>query len=69
MVIHKLISMVVLQNQGYLFGGPHSEDYTILGSILGSPYFWKISYRDYTSLYRNIYGCVMWGLGSFIKTC
>ena len=28
--------MGVSQNYGYLFGGPHSKDYSILGSILGS---------------------------------
>ena len=29
-------------NYGYLFGGPHNKDYSILGSILGSPYFGKL---------------------------
>ena len=33
------------QNYGYPFGGPYSNDYYILGSILGSPYFGK---RPYT---------------------
>ena len=28
-----------------LFGGPHNKDYSILGSILGSPYFGKLPYR------------------------
>ena len=32
----------VSQNQGYPFGGPHSKDYSILGSTLGSPYFGKL---------------------------
>ena len=32
----------VSQNSGYLFGGPHNKDYSILGSILGSPYFGKL---------------------------
>ena len=27
---------------GTLFGGPHNKDYSILGSILGSPYFGKL---------------------------
>ena len=27
--------MGVSQNHGYLFGGPHNKDYSILGSILG----------------------------------
>ena len=38
--------MGVFQNQGYLFGGPYKKDYSILGSILGSPYFEKLPYRD-----------------------
>ena len=28
--------------RGTLFGGPYDKDYTILGSILGSPYFGKL---------------------------
>ena len=36
--------MGVSQNSGYFFGGPHSKDYSILGSILGSPYFGKQPY-------------------------
>ena len=27
--------------RGALFGGPHNKDYSILGPILGSPYFWE----------------------------
>ena len=27
---------------GYHFGGPHNKDHSILGSILGSPYFGKL---------------------------
>ena len=27
---------------GYHFGGPHNKDYSILGSILGSPHLWKL---------------------------
>ena len=27
---------------GTLFGGPQNKDYSILGSILGSPYFGKL---------------------------
>ena len=34
--------MGLSQNYGYLFGGPHHEDYSILGSILGSPYVGKL---------------------------
>ena len=32
------------QISGYLFEAPHNEDYSILGSILGSPYFGKLPY-------------------------
>ena len=32
----------VSENSGYPFGGPHNKDYSILGSILGSPYFGKL---------------------------
>ena len=34
--------MGVSQNQGYHFRGPHNKDYSILGSILGSPYLGKL---------------------------
>ena len=37
--------MWVSQNYGYLFGGPNNKDYSLLGSILGSPYFGKLPYR------------------------
>ena len=36
--------MGVSQNYGYLFGHPHNKDYSILGSILGPPYFGKLPY-------------------------
>ena len=39
--------MGVSQNQGYHFRGPNNKDYSILGSILGSPYFGKLPYRNY----------------------
>ena len=29
---------------GTFFGGSHNKDYSILGSILGSPYFGKLPY-------------------------
>ena len=29
---------------GYYFGGPHNKDYSILGSILGFPYFGKVPF-------------------------
>ena len=31
---------------GYRFGGPNNKDYSIVGSILGSPHFWKLPYRN-----------------------
>ena len=37
---------------GYLFGSPHNKDYSIFGSILGSPYLGQLPYR-----------VVTWGLG------
>ena len=40
--------MGVSQNQGYYFGGSYNKDSSILGSILGSPHFGKLPYRDYT---------------------
>ena len=30
---------------GYHFGGLYNKDYSILGSILGSPYFGKLPYK------------------------
>ena len=40
--------MVDCQNLGYLFMGPHNmanKDHSILGSILGFPYFVKLPFR------------------------
>ena len=31
------------KNRGTIFGGPNNQDYNILGSILGSSYFGKLS--------------------------
>ena len=31
--------------RGSNLGGPHNKDYSILGSILGSPYFGKLPYH------------------------
>ena len=36
--------MGVSQNYGYVFAGPQNQDCSILGSILGSPYFGKLPY-------------------------
>ena len=52
--------MGISQNYGYLFGGPHNKDYSILGSILGSPYFGKLPNEA-----RKIF--VIWG--SSVGTC
>ena len=35
----------VSQNLGYLFKGPHDEDYSIWGSIFGSPDLGKLPLR------------------------
>ena len=39
--------MGVSQNQGYLLRGPHNKDYSILGSILGSPELGKLPYAPF----------------------
>ena len=31
---------------GFLIGGPHNKDYSVLGSILGSPNFGKLPYNQ-----------------------
>ena len=35
-------NLEVSQNLGYLFGGPHHKDYSILGSTSGSSYLGKL---------------------------
>ena len=42
MLVSCYLNMGISQNYGYHFGGPHNKDYSILGSILGSPYFGKL---------------------------
>ena len=44
------------QNYGYLFGGPHNKGYSILGSILGSPYLGKLPYH-LCSGYDEMHAC------------
>ena len=40
------VYMGVSQHYGYFFGGPHNKDYSILGSVLASPYFGNLgNYR------------------------
>ena len=34
--------------RGTLFGGPHNKEYSILGSMLGSPYSGKLPYLPQT---------------------
>ena len=41
-IMQGIIGIRVSKNYGYHFGGPHNKDYSILGSILGSPYFGKL---------------------------
>ena len=43
-----LRGLQVSQNYGYLFGGSHNKDYSILGSILGSPSFGKRPFKGLT---------------------
>ena len=39
--------MGISQDKGCHFGGPHNKDYSILGSICGSSYCGKLTYRNY----------------------
>ena len=50
----RLLQMGVSQNQGYPFGGPYNKDYSILGSILGSPYFEKLPNRLQTDVGNHL---------------
>ena len=50
--------MGVSQNWRYLFGGPHNKDYSILGSILGFPYFGKTTRFMYITLCLGVYSCI-----------
>ena len=40
--------------RGTSLGGPYIKDYSILGSILGSPYFGKPPYRGIQGLYLGV---------------
>ena len=46
--------MGVSQNWGYHFGGPCNKDYSILGSILGSPYFGKLPNQVIAIIYHDM---------------
>ena len=41
--------------RGTLFGGPYNKDYSILGSILGSPYFGKVPNELESKLLKGDY--------------
>ena len=41
---------------GYLFGDPYNKDYSILGSILGSPCFRKLPYLSLSLFFSWLYG-------------
>ena len=47
----------VSQNFGYHFGGPNNRDYSIMGSILGSPNFEKLPFKAE--------GLQVWGAAPF----
>ena len=44
--------------KGYHVGGPHIKDYSILGSILGSPHFGKLTYTVRISSCVYVYMCI-----------
>ena len=43
------------QEEGYPFRGPHNKNYSILGSILGSPKFGKLPYGSYTAVVSGLF--------------
>ena len=43
--------MGVSQNEGYPFGGLNNKDNSMLGSILGSRYFWKLPHAPNLTAY------------------
>ena len=45
------------KNYGYLFGGPIKKDYSILGSILGSPHFGKLPLVQSEENIRHVLFC------------
>ena len=49
----KQADMGVSQNYGYLVGGAHNKEYSILGSILGSPYFGKLPFSCGSTTCKN----------------
>ena len=59
--------MGVSKKQGYLFGGPYTKEYSILGSILlGSPYLWKLPYEYHIiGFYQGLAGLGFRGVGVY----
>ena len=51
----ELVHVGSSQNWGYLFGGPHNKDYSILGSILGSPYLGKLPCKSKCSSSKVVF--------------
>ena len=43
-IIYIYVYVGVSQNWGYHFRGPHKKDYSVWGSMLGSPKFGKLPY-------------------------
>ena len=41
------------KNEGYHFGGPKNKDYSILGSLLGSPYSGKLPHEYFATACWN----------------
>ena len=51
------------KKEGYRMEGPHNEDYSIWGSILGSPYFGKLPNNNRKLLERSPNVCKpQWGI-------
>ena len=63
--------MGVSQTNGYHFGGPNNKDYSILGSMFGSPYLGKLPYRSFLG-YMLIFSRSIWVvvkiMGPFLGT-
>ena len=46
---------------GTLFGGPNNKDYSIVGSILGSPYFGKLPNEMNKMCFPGVFGACKYG--------
>ena len=51
--------------EGYPFGGPNNKDYSILGSILGSPHLGKLPYKAHREFdpFQGVVGVIEGGGG------